>query len=107
MANVKTRRIWVDPSASADVVEYNWYAGPENDPSFLGAVDAQAITPFDETADPEAFIVEGTLPEGTYQFAVTAEDGAGNTSDPFQAAGWVSVPLDVTPPLAPTNGGIE
>jgi hypothetical protein len=40
------------------------------------------------------------LPEGVYDFAVTAYDEAGNESDFAEVE---SVPLDLTAPAAPTN----
>jgi len=108
MSRVVTRRIWVNPSSSTDVTAYNWYAGAVGDGTFLGAADAGTITPFAVTPGPEAFLDDTSgLPEGTYQFAVVAEDNAGNTSDPYQNAAWVSVPLDLTPPAAPVSGGID
>jgi hypothetical protein len=107
MSRVKIRRLSVTASTSADVVAYNWYVSAPSDATFLADVDAGTPSPFDVTVAPEAFLDEGTLPEGVYQFAVVAEDGAGNTSDPYQAPAWVSVPLDLIPPAAPTDGVFE
>lgn len=45
------------------------------------------------------------IPEGTYDIAVTAADGAGNESDPLELAGGAI--LDFVAPSAPATGGLR
>lgn len=45
----------------------------------------------------------GGTPDGAYDLAVTAVEVSGNESDPLEIE---NVPLDVTPPPAPTDGEI-
>jgi len=108
MSRIVSRRLFWDPVVVPDLDVYEVYIARADVPDFLAQVDAGAMDPFAETAQTE-FILDGTtgLEEGNWQFAVTAKDVNGNISDPHQPTAWVNVPLDLTAPPAPTNGGIE
>lgn len=109
MARVRTRRLYWNSSASTDVSGYSVYRGPAADTDFLAKVDAGQVTPLGTTPKEttEFVLTAGLLPEGNHQFAVCSMDVNGNYSDPYQNAGWVNVPLDLTAPLPPTTGGID
>lgn len=62
----------------------------------LPAVDADGFHAVFFSEFPEL----AALPEGTYDFAVTAYDRAGNESDFAEVE---QVPLDLTAPTTPTN----
>lgn len=105
MSRVRQRRLFWDPPTATDVMGYEVSVGDPGNANFLAEVDAGTHPVHATPSDPEYFIAD--LAEGTYQFAVTAVDDAGNHSDPYQHPAWVSVPLDVTPPDAPSGGGID
>jgi len=105
MSRVRPRRLWWEAPADADVVAYEVYAGDPGDGDFLAQVDSGAVPAHASTQATEYFVQD--LPEGNYQFAVCARDDAGNFSDPYQHPAWSNVPLDVTPPGAPSGGGID
>ena len=107
MAKVKSRRFFWDPPADTDIVGYNVYVDDAARPNFLADVDAGTITPRETVPTTEWIVGPGDLPEGTYQVAVTSVDDATNESDPYQHPAWVSVPLDLTAPGAPSGGGLE
>ncbi len=106
MAKIINRRLhWAAPVAT-DVIGYDVYVTDAADDSaaFLAMADTGQIDPAQRVGDPEYFPDQ---PEGNYQYCVIAVDDAGNESDPYQHTGWVNVPLDVTPPDAPSGGGID
>jgi len=105
MSRVRRRRLYWDPPADTDVVDFAVYARAPDFPDFLATVDAGLVEPHEVVTDPEYFL--DNLPEGDYQFAVCARDDAGNWSDPYQHPAWVNVPLDVTPPGPVSGGGLE
>jgi hypothetical protein len=108
MSRVRTRRLFWSPSPSTDVVGYAVYAAPAGDTTFIPKVDAGTVAPlFANVATSEAVLSGGAIPEGTWQFAVCAIDDAGNYSDPYQAATWVNVPLDLTAPQPPPSGDVD
>lgn len=108
MSRVISRRLFWDPVNVEDLDVYEVYLARADVPSFLSRVDAGEVALFAETDVPEFILDESTgLDEGNWQFAVTARDTNGNISDPHQPDAWVNVPLDLTPPPAPTGGGIE
>lgn len=107
MAKIRQRRLFVDPPNATDLVGYDWYFADAAADSgqFLSDCDnGNAPNPPARTTAPQYFPDQ---PEGDYQFCVIAVDDAGNESDPYQHPAWVSVPLDVTPPDAPSAGGID
>jgi hypothetical protein len=105
MSRIRPRRLFWDAPAATDVTGYEIYAGDPANAEFLAEVDAGGHDPHASTTATEYIIAN--LPEGTYQFAVAALDDAGNYSDPYQHPAWASVPLDVTPPDAPSGGGLD
>lgn len=108
MSRVNERQLrWNAPSAT-DVTGYRIYAVENIDEAiWLADVDAgRAEADRVGEVSGETWIID--LPnEGVWSFAVVAVDDAGNTSDPHQSPAWVEVPLDVTPPDAPSGGVIE
>lgn len=108
MSRIINRRLFWDPVDVPDLDVYEIYMAPHDVVNFSSRVDAGQVGVFAETDLPE-FILDGNLgiDEGRYQFAVTARDVNGNISDPHQPEAWRDVPLDLTAPPAPTNGGIE
>lgn len=89
---------WV-ASAAGDVASYKVYYGPSNtvfDYTQPFVTVPGNVTELSISADP----VLSALPEGAYDFAVTAVDDAGNESDFAEVE---NVPLDVEAPAAPTN----
>lgn len=107
MAKIRERRLFVEPPAATDVVGYDWYFtdAASDSAQFLTDCDnGSPPNPPVRTTAPQYFPDQ---PEGDYQYCVIAVDDASNESDPFQAEEWRNVPLDVTPPDAPTVGGIE
>ncbi|MGI9250204.1 MAG: hypothetical protein ACR2PR_03275 [Pseudohongiellaceae bacterium] len=106
MAKIRNRRLFITPPNADDIVGYDWYSelASADSTQFLADADNGNLTPEVRTTDPQYF---PDLPEDDYQFCVIVVDDAGNESDPFQHPGWVSVPLDVTPPPAASVGGID
>lgn len=109
MSRVNQRQLrWNAPSAT-DVASYNVYAAEVSDQAtWLADIDAGEDQDLRDNvpATETVWVIE--LPnEGNWSFAVVAVDDAGNTSDPHQSPAWVEVPLDVTPPDAPSGGVIE
>lgn len=105
MSRIRSRRLYWDPPADTDVLDFAVYAGDPNQSDFIGNIDAGLVEPHAVVTDPEYRIED--LAEGSYQFAVCVRDDAGNWSDPYQHAAWVNVPLDVTPPGPASGGGLE
>lgn len=106
MARVRQRRMFWDAPQATDVTAYAVYAGAASaGADWLNQIDAGLIEPHVMVDTTEYVIAD--LEEGDYQFAVAALDDAGNYSDPYQHPAWASVPLDVTPPDAPSGGGLE
>lgn len=112
MSRVRERRVfWVNPNVP-DFQESLFYAGASDIQNFVAQVDAGAVAPLaripgEPGEESQIILGENTgLEEGTYQFAVVAQDSNGNFSDPLQVAAWTAVPLDLTPPPPPTGGGI-
>lgn len=106
MSRTISRTLRWDAPQATDVTQYNVHAiQDEADvPGWLGTVDAGGDNAIDIVSETEWPIV---LPdEGDWSFAVVAQDGAGNTSDPLSPPAWHNVPLDLTPPDPPTNGVI-
>ena len=105
----KRKLVWDAPAA--DTVGWHVYAQsaaiPEDSEMFALEVDAGDLNPV-------AFVTVQTgpfweitgLPDGDYDFAVVADDGNGNLSDPLVPDVWLDVPLDLTPPPTPTGGAI-
>lgn len=98
MAKIVQRKLRWEASASADVVAYRVYYGP-HDTVF------DYTQPFVEVAGSTELVISddpmlSALPEGEYDFAVSAVDDAGNESDLAEVE---NVPLDVEAPAAPTN----
>ena len=102
---IESRRMFWDSSTSEDVEGYNIYVEVFGQDDFLARVDAGQIEPH-VVVESSQWTIAG-LDEGDYQFAVAAVDDAGNISDPYQHPAWASVPLDLTPPMAPSGGGLE
>lgn len=109
MSRVRERRVFWDPApADANVVRWHVYLDEGDVPDFIAQVDSGAWPVYETVTEPEWFPGRNdVLPDSEYDIAVVAEDAAGNFSDPLDAASWQDVPLDVTPPPAPTGGGIE
>ena len=102
MAKIKRKKLTVDPNPGTEF--WDWYqrdtAGEMA--TWLAAMDAGDVTDRFATTDvPEVDVPET---EGVFDFAVIQKDAAGNESDPSTFAGWVAVPLDLSPP-APATGG--
>ena len=107
MARIRQRRMfWVNPPAG-DQQATEIYVGSPGQTDFLEAIDAGAVEPHATVEAPDSEYYLADLPEGDYQLAVAALDDDGNYSDPYQHPAWVNVPLDVTPPAAPSGGGLE
>lgn len=110
MARITQRRLrWDAPTD--DIAGWDLYVNDDpavNEADFLAQADAGQLTPYAqvEVADGPVWIIDG-LDDAEYDFAVIARDGRGNFSDPLSPEVWQDVPLDVTPPLAPTGGVIE
>lgn len=110
MSRVNEKQLRWDAPSATDVTGYRIYAAEISDmATWLAAVDsgnAEADRQATIPAIEEVWVID--LPnEGIWSFAVVAVDDAGNTSDPHQSNAWVEVPLDVTPPDAPSGGVIE
>ncbi len=104
MAKIKPKKLKVDPNPATDF--WDWYqrdAAPDVD-VWLASIDAGGtVTPFATTTVPE---VDIPSIEGDFDFAVIQKDNAGNESDPATFAGWMAVPLDLSPPPQATGGVI-
>jgi len=96
-----------DAPPDTDLVSYEVYVGDPATADFLAQIDAGNVTPHASVAVPITEYYLADLADGTYQLAVAALDDDGNYSDPYQHPDWVSVPLDVTPPGAPSGGGLD
>lgn len=107
MSRIVQKLLRWTPSASADTVAYEVYAatGAAGD-SLAADADAGNIAPVATVAAPDAQWPITGLSEDLWTFAVIAVDDAGNRSDPLSPAVWQDVPLDVSPPEAPTGGEI-
>lgn len=108
MAYVRPRRVfWELPPGAT---HGNLHIAQAGDANFLPTLTAapHTATPAARVpaADPQEFLLGvGALPDGTYQFAVVAEDEVNKKwADPYQNPAWVSVPLDLSP-LPPAFGG--
>jgi len=108
MAKIRgAKTVTFDPSVGATA--YRIYVAPAGQADFLAKADLKpeegGLAPFAQiTASP--WVTKG-LAEGRWQLALTAMDAEQNESDPYQAAGWVDFPLDLTAPLPPSNGSIS
>lgn len=114
MARIKQRRMFWDAPAATDVEAYEIYAelaGQFDNATFLTQADLDpadgGLVPHAEVLAPTTEYYLSALAEDTYRLAVVARDDAGNYSDPYQHPDWVSVPLDVSPPDAPSAGGLD
>jgi len=102
MSKIVQRKLrWVAPENPGGLAysSFKVYFGPSNtvfdytQPSITVAADVTEVV---FASDP----VLSTLPEGSYDFAVTTVDAAGNESDFAEVE---NVPLDIVAPAAPTN----
>ena len=108
MSRVSERRLYWDAPANSGPVTYAVYSGDTGNTNFIAEVDAGNVAPmWEELMTTEILLVEGSLPEGNYQFAVCAVDVNENYSDPYQHPAWANVPLDLTAPNPPTGGGLD
>lgn len=110
MARIVQRRMFWDAPSAIDLDLYGVYVGdPSLGADFLANIDAGLVEPHAvvEGSPPATEYYLASLPEGNYQLAVAARDDDGNWSDPYQHPSWANVPLDVTPPAAPSGGGLE
>jgi len=107
MARIVQRRMFWDNPPAVDLQATEVYVGDPAQADFLAQIDAGAVTPHATVDAPASEYYLASLPEGNYQLAVAALDDDGNYSDPYQHPAWVDVPLDVTPPAAPSGGGLE
>ena len=108
MARIVQRRMFWEAPAATDVELYGVYVGdPALGVDFLNGIDSGMVEPHASVPAPTTEYYLASLPEGDYQLAVAAKDDDGNWSDPYQHPAWVNVPLDITPPAAPTGGGLE
>lgn len=99
MTKIVQRKLVWQASAAPDVAAYKIYFGPHD--TLFDYTQPFVSVPGDKTelsisASPEL----SALPEGQYDFAVTAVDDAGNESDFAEVE---NVPLDVEAPAAPTG----
>lgn len=105
----KTKRLFWGASTSPDVVGYVVYAIPgevANDQA-LADIAAGKVTPIGTPTEPQFFLAPGTIPDGKWDFYVSAIDKGGNESDPLHTAAWEDVAEDTQAPNPPTGGGIE
>lgn len=107
MTKIVSRKLRWDPVPAS--TGFNLYFGPTSPgPSFDYDSPHEDVGTPPLDADGKHFVflkdVPGVaaLPEGEYDFAVTAYDGAGNESDFAEVE---KVPLDLVAPAAPT--GVE
>ena len=112
MARIVQRRMYWDAPPDTDLVAYEIYVGDPSVADFLAQIDAGQVQPHATVSAPEGEqpateYYLASLPEGNYQLAVAALDDDGNYSDPYQHPAWADVPLDVTPPAAPSGGGLD
>ena len=99
MTKIVQRKLVWQASPAADVVAYKVYYGPHDTVFDYTQPFVEVPAPTTElsiSADP----VLSALPEGEYDFAVTALDDAGNESNFAEVE---NVPLDVEAPAAPTD----
>ena len=99
MTKIVQRKLQWVASPAADIVAYKVYFGPHDTVFDYTQPFVEVLAPATElsiSADP----VLSALPEGEYDFAVTAVDDAGNESNFAEVE---NVPLDVEAPAAPTN----
>lgn len=109
MARIVQRRMYWDAPPATDLAAYEVYVGDPAQTDFLEQIDAGQVTPHAviEGTPPAPEYYLASLAEGNYQLAVAAKDDDGNYSDPYQHPDWRDVPLDVTPPAAPSGGGLD
>lgn len=104
MARIRTRTLSWD--VHPDAKSYLIYAGAASvGAAWLADVDAGKIPPL---ATVNAPVVSYTfapneLADGNWQFAVCAQDAAGNIADPAQTPKVANVPFDGTPPTPVTG----
>jgi hypothetical protein len=105
MSKIVTRKLRWDPVAGSN--GFNLYYGPTT-PGVPFTYDATHINvgvpPLDADGKHVLFLNSqpelAALPEGVYDFGVTAYDSAGNESDFAEVE---QVPLDLVAPAAPTG----
>ena len=102
MAKIASKVLWF--GAVQDAAFYNVRVVPDGQP-FSYADTPKVRAPHDSSLSEIDVDLAGlSLAEGVYDIYVTAEDTAGNESDPLPFADAV---LDFTPPSAPAAGGFR
>jgi hypothetical protein len=105
MSKIVSRKLRWDPVAGSD--GFKLYFGP-TEPGLQFTYDSPSVNvgvpPLDTDGKHVIFLNSqpelAALPEGNYDFAVTAYDSAGNESDFAEVE---NVPLDLVAPAAPTG----
>lgn len=87
-----------------DAVKYNVRIIPDATPFSYDHASDISVSHVSTLAEHEADLSGTTLAEGIYDIYITAEDLAGNESDPL---GFQDAALDFTPPPAPSVGGFR
>jgi hypothetical protein len=87
----------------SDAELYNVRIVPDQDPFSYDIPPAVSVS-HQGTPEHEADLAGTVLPEGVYDIFVTAQDAAGNESDPLEFQDAV---LDFTPPAMPSSGGFR
>lgn len=91
-------------AAVSDAAKYNVRIVPDQTVFDYDLVPAVVVDHVDGEAEFEADLKGTPLAEGIYDIYVTAQDAAGNESDPL---GFQDANLDFTPPGAPSSGGFR
>ncbi len=108
MSYVKPVTIGWDHVNVSDLSHYAVYIGPVSETDYILRAEARQVEPHGTTAENKYVLNENSgLAEGDYQVGVRTVDTRGNMSDVYQADVWKNVPLDLTPPPAPTNGTLS
>jgi hypothetical protein len=87
-----------------DAGRYKVRVIPNGVPFSYAATPVAEATHVVGQAEHEADLAGLSIPEGVYDIYVTAEDSAGNESDPLE---FQDAQLDFTPPAAPAFGGFR
>lgn len=101
MAKIASKVLFWASVSDAD--SYNVRVLPDGDPFSYDAPPTLSVAHVG-TPEHEADLAGTVLPEGVYDIFITAQDLAGNESDPLEFQDAV---LDFTPPAAPSAGGFR
>ena len=88
----------------SDAAKYNVRIIPDQTVFSYDAVPTITVDHDGALAEHETDLAGTTLAEGVYDIYISAEDAAGNESDPLEFQDAV---LDFTPPAAPSSGGFR